>query len=84
MLTVILGIIVSGCIDGVHGKSNDSGNRLNEIYYQELPGPTESMRIIHDDVNNVTCYAYKNGYGAGLSCFLDSELPEHGQDSKYR
>ena len=71
IVLITLIVLIAGCASSTLSKS--SGNRISTIYYQDTD--LVDYAIIHDDINKVTCYTYKQGYnGAGISCFTDKEL----------
>lgn len=66
---LLLIILAAGCIDSVHAKE-EFNKRFTITYEQNLDNI--NMLVIHDNVNNVTCYKYL----ASISCLTDLTIKQ--------
>jgi len=82
IIIIILSTFTLGCVQNVPSKEiEQSKERLKVVYYQRISVNDElseyDMKIIHDDVNKMTCYVYSGYKSGGLSCKTDKEIYEN-------
>ncbi len=76
LIIIVISLATFGCIESTLPKE-ESNNRMEIIYNQHLDVNSSfinNVNIIHDNINDVTCYSYSVGNGVGLSCITDSEI----------
>lgn len=75
IISIMLISMLSGCVQNTPSKEEEvTDKRLNIVYSQYIG--SEQYKIIHDDINNVTCYVYEyySPGSGGISCIIDTEL----------
>ena len=62
VLIIILTILLVGC---------EADGEIERVADMGLLG---KVKVVHDSVNNVTCWVNKSGYAGGIDCIPDWQL----------
>lgn len=69
IILIILCVIITGCATGSNLNS-PSDDKIVKVWTSDYISSTDDGRItkIFISEDNVTCYAFDNFYGGGISC----------------
>lgn len=66
-IILIICIIITGCISSAPVQQPSKNSHIQIIWTEDYSND-ESITKIYISENNLTCYAYDNYYGGGISC----------------
>lgn len=78
IFSILLAVFVAGCVE----ESRADSGRFTIEYPNPLDEMTGGMRVIHDNVNNVTIYMYFGYHETSISAIPDWQMKEPANNTK--